>query len=216
MIGFQSTFCWVACGHAISGVVFPNQCTNTPNNTLPPWSNYTAINSHFNYVKFFITILNVTGVTFKQSLVKTILVGFQPIYPGLKNLAILLHRLTAFWERYDVVVLIAEATITWVETFANNVTSCIYSPSFRISTWDLFCFVPAYFLSVWVKKSRSHLDAASATIIPVMLNLRKVDNITPLVQCVCVSEPFPFLHFLASRYIFVVVVWFTKIESSYS
>lgn len=191
----------------ISGVVFPNQCTNTPNNTLPPWPNNTAINSHFNYVKFFVTELNVTGVTFQQSLVKPILVGFQPIYPGLKNLTILHHRFTTFGERDDMIILVAEAAITCVETFADNVASCIYSPSLRISTWNLFCLVPAYSLCLWVKKSRSLLlVAASATTTPVMLNLRKLDTITLSALCVCVSvcmcELFPFSFPCFRIYIF--------------
>lgn len=194
-----SFLCQVASDCLISRAVFSNQWTNTSNSALPPWPNNTAVNGHFNYVKLLITEFNVARVTFQQFLVNIILIRLQPIYPGLKNLTILGHRLTTFWKRDNMIILITEATITGVETFADNVSSCIHSPPVRISTWNLFCTVPANFLGLCVKESRSLLFvAASAIANQVMLNLEKLHIST--LPAVCVFSLFLFFSLFRSYF----------------
>jgi len=119
---------------------------------LEPWSHHIPIDSHLNNIQLLICKFKVTWILFQNSFIELILVPFRSIYPWLQNLAVLDCCLSAFGERNDVVILVAEAALTMPKPSADNVAGTVFSPSFWMTTCHNICLLPAQILHLLVEE----------------------------------------------------------------
>lgn len=151
----------VAASNAVPGLVFPQYFICCWNTALIVWPLNIPINSHLNLVKVFVAEVDVTRISFQMSCANCNLVCFRSIHPCLKNLTVIWHWITTFREGNNMIILKAEATLAAVESLANNIVSCIFSPPLGISTWNLLGFGPAFLSSLQVKTSRPSVLVSS-------------------------------------------------------
>lgn len=154
-------------------LVLAKQFIDASATTLIPWTNYIAINCHFNDVQLLFSEVDITRVTTQLCLVKMILVRLGSIYPRLKNLTIFNYRFTTFREGDDVIVFKAETSLTVAEALTDDVARGIFTPSLRVSSRDNLGFGPAQFFGHGVKESRSLLLPVVTIIATATMPLRR-------------------------------------------
>lgn len=94
---------------------------------------YISIQGHFNYIQFSRTESSLTTVRFQFTLV-ILLVSLEAVRSLLEDLAIFEDWSTTLWKWNNVIVFVAQTSITSAHRIAHNISNGIKSPSFRVST----------------------------------------------------------------------------------